>query len=297
MMQHMWSTFVQTPEELDASRALRFRPDNAAQWLNMMKLRDGQSILEIGCGSGLFTRRVKQALPACAITGLDRDEGHLTYARTAAEKQGLSIAYVAGDALALPFEDAAFDAVYAYTVSEHIETFGFLREQLRVLKRGGTIAVLSVFPRLGIGHDMPWADDGEEQALMQKARAGADDFDKRNGICAYPLTERELPMALEQAGFERVSIDVLSVMRYAPDSADVPDALAIAQINEARLSLHASVEKALAQTPDALTPDETTRLHALIDARFDKRLALYQRGEKLWDIASSTVVAATGCKP
>ena len=49
-----WSEYVQEPEELYCSRALRFREDNKDAWLRLIGAGDGMRILEVGCGSGLF---------------------------------------------------------------------------------------------------------------------------------------------------------------------------------------------------------------------------------------------------
>ena len=59
-MERMWSQFVQSSEELYASRAIRFRNDNKDLWLNAMKIKDGMNVLEIGCGGGIFCHRIKK---------------------------------------------------------------------------------------------------------------------------------------------------------------------------------------------------------------------------------------------
>ena len=68
--------------------------------------RQGESLLDVGCGTGWFTRRMAQ-LPGVQVTGLDINADWLAYAREcdAASK------YIEGDALALPFADSSFDGV------------------------------------------------------------------------------------------------------------------------------------------------------------------------------------------
>ena len=58
-MERMWSDFVQSSEELYESRSIRFRESNKDQWLNVMKLKDGMNILDIGCAGGIFCHRIK----------------------------------------------------------------------------------------------------------------------------------------------------------------------------------------------------------------------------------------------
>lgn len=68
--------------------------------------RAGESVLDVGCGSGWFTRRLAQR-SGVHVTGLDINAEWLAYARA----RDPSSAYVAGDALALPFVDESFDRV------------------------------------------------------------------------------------------------------------------------------------------------------------------------------------------
>lgn len=93
-------------------------------------------VLDLGCGTGA----VAQALdPTHTVTGLDMSEKALDYCRA----RGLT-RLVQGDAMALPFPDASFDAVIALDVFEHLpDDEASFRECLRVLRPGGVL-VLSV---------------------------------------------------------------------------------------------------------------------------------------------------------
>lgn len=68
--------------------------------------RQGESLLDVGCGTGWFTRRMAQ-LPGVQVTGLDINAEWLAYAR---ERDAVSN-YIEGDALALPFADSSVDGV------------------------------------------------------------------------------------------------------------------------------------------------------------------------------------------
>jgi len=178
-MKNFWSDYVQTSEELFISRQLRFRRDNGAIWLDAMKLKNGMNVLEVGAGSGPFCLRIKELMPSVSVTGLDRDEGHLDYARAKLLEHGLECNFVLGDALCLPFNDKTFDATTSHTVIEHVETTKFLGEQLRVLKPGGICSVLSV--RTGLSaYPESWSklENDEEDALFKKAWATAEGFEK-----------------------------------------------------------------------------------------------------------------------
>ena len=66
----------------------------------------GSSLLDVGCGTGWFTRCFAAA--GLRATGLDPNPGWLDYAR---RSSGPAIDWVEGDARALPFSEASFDHV------------------------------------------------------------------------------------------------------------------------------------------------------------------------------------------
>ncbi len=295
-MSKFWSECIQTPEELYASRELRFREDNEADWLPAMRAQNGMRVLELGCAGGLL-HRLKAALPGIEATGIDLDENHIAFARQKTEQLGLDCRFEVGNALALPFAENSFDLCYSHTVIEHVPAQPFLREQRRVLAPGGRAAVLSVRSNLCL-HSENWRPpSGEEQELLDKLWAGVDmGVDREHGVAQHEPGVSGIPRALEEAGFSRVDVRMLSLMRYAPDSADVPPELAERQINETRLSTLESVRKALRRNPGGLTQPELERLATLIHARYDARLAQYRRGEKQWDLATSAVLVVSGTK-
>lgn len=70
----------------------------------------GATLLDVGCGTGWFTRRFAAA--GLAVTGLDTNAEWLAYART---HSGPSVRWMEGDAQHLPFADANFD--YALSIA------------------------------------------------------------------------------------------------------------------------------------------------------------------------------------
>ena len=111
------------------------------------------------------------------------------------------------------------------------------------------------------------------------------------------MDEHQYPRELEKAGFVHVNVSLFTVMDYAPDNASVSDTLAIEQIECRRLSNIDAVRKALHINPCALSEAEQFELLTLINARFDKRIAQYHAGERLWDFSSITMLVSEGIKP
>jgi SAM-dependent methyltransferase len=77
--------------------------------VDLLELRPGEPFLDLACGTGgvaLVAARV-----GADVTGLDIAADQLAKARAAAEAAGLSIRFDEGDAQALPYPSASFDAV------------------------------------------------------------------------------------------------------------------------------------------------------------------------------------------
>lgn len=165
-----------------------------------------------------------------------------------------------------------------------------------MLKPGGRIVVLSVRTKMGLRESEAQAGGEREKALFEKAWKGAEANQPVRNIGAYERRETDYPKELARFGFREVNLDSITVLSYAPDNADVSDEVALEQIDYNRYSSISSVEKALRMAPDALTGEERTTLLQLINERYDARVAQYQRGEKLWDIAAQTVLVASGRK-
>jgi len=296
-MDTRWSDYIQSPQMLYHTRGLRFREDNAQTWLPFLHVAEGMDVLEIGCAGGVLLHRVKQLLPGITATGLDRDDAHIDFAKAKTAELGLNCDFVVGDATALPFADNTLDLTFSHTVCEHIETTSFLSEQRRVLKPGGRIVVLSVRTKLGFNSENWKAPDSEEQRLIDKLwREDGLKIDREMGVAAYEMTETDYPKALERAGFTQVDVQFFTTVPYAPDNASVPDDMAVAMIEANRMVALESVDKGLRRNPDGLPEEELDELYRLVNKRYNDRLAVYRKGESLWDIATSTVLAATGVK-
>jgi SAM-dependent methyltransferase len=105
----------------------------------------GQAVLDVACGTGIVARTAADRMGGHGrVAGLDINEGMLTVAR----RLRPDIEWRQGDAAALPFEAAAFDAVLCQAAMMFFpDRAGALREMARVAAVGGTVAV-QVWDRL-----------------------------------------------------------------------------------------------------------------------------------------------------
>lgn len=96
----------------------------------------GKHVLEVGSGRGGGASYVHRYLAPSSMTGVDFSTKAVTFCRQRHPLEGLT--FEVGNAEALPFEDAAFDAVLNVESSHcYGSVDAFLREVRRVLRPGG----------------------------------------------------------------------------------------------------------------------------------------------------------------
>lgn len=109
-----------------------------------LHLKPADSVLEVGPGPGWFSPEIARAIPQGRLVLFDIQRGMLDMAEQRLRQVGAANAeYIEGDAVSLPFGEAAFDAVLLVTVLGEISDPGrALREIARVLRPGGRVVVV-----------------------------------------------------------------------------------------------------------------------------------------------------------
>ncbi len=290
-MNTIWSTYVQKADMLHRTRTLRFADPFAAAYRAAFALGDGLDMLEVGCGTGALCQALRRWYPGAAIAGLDRDSTFIRFAAGLAP----GVTFGEGDATALPFADGCFDVTLSHTVQEHVEPAAFFGEQRRVLRPGGVCLVLSA--RRGIHATAPClaARENWEREIYERAQPCFDEADRRYNVCAYPMSETELPATMERYGFRSVSTHYV-VADLTPDNPRYPSNLAHAMIDANRQVALDWVASLPEVAPGVVSEDERAALTAAIHRRFDQRLALYDRGERQWDTNVSITMVVRGVK-
>ncbi len=112
--------------------------------VRMLKKDNPEKILDIATGTADLAIALTK-IPGANVTGVDISAGMLKVGGEKIEKRGLTerIALQLGDSENLPFEDNSFDAItVAFGVRNFENLEQGLSEILRVIKPGGTVAIL-----------------------------------------------------------------------------------------------------------------------------------------------------------
>ncbi len=120
-----------------------FLPALFQPWAERMteaaRITPGDRVLDVACGTGVVARFVVDRVqPGGAVVGLDVNEGMLAVAR----RKAPGVEWIESAAEALPFGDAAFDAVVSqFGIMFFDDRRQAIREMVRVLQPGGRLAV------------------------------------------------------------------------------------------------------------------------------------------------------------
>jgi SAM-dependent methyltransferase len=169
-------------------------PAGKLRWVRRVKmlsshLKPGMTVLELGCGTGSFTRELARS--GAEVVAIDVSPELLEIAR--ANCSAPNIQYQIQNAYSLSYPEAVFDSVVGSSVLHHLEIKEALRDVYRVLKPAGTIYFTEpnmLNPQIAIQKNIPWI----------KRKLG--DSPDETAFFRWPL--RRL---LEQTGYHDVRID------------------------------------------------------------------------------------------
>ena len=171
------------------------------------------SVLELAAGTGIVTRRLRDALPeTCAITATDLNPPMLDMARSKFEA-GENIHFEPADASALPFDDSTFDAVVCqFGIMFFPDKLRSYKEALRVLKPEGRY-ILNV-----------WGSWECNQFAQIAHETVAEYFpDNPPGFYNVPFSYNDtdiIEKSMCQAGFSAIASHVVEITSAIPSAED-----------------------------------------------------------------------------
>jgi SAM-dependent methyltransferase len=151
-------------------------PAGKLRWARRVKmlsghLQPGMRVLELGCGTGYFTRELARS--GANIVAIDVSPELLEIAR--ANCSAPNVQYQIQNAYSLSYAEAVFDSIVGSSVLHHLEIKEALRNIYRVLKPAGTIYFTEpnmLNPQIAIQKNVPWikrklGDSPDETAFFR----------------------------------------------------------------------------------------------------------------------------------
>ena len=199
------------------------------------RLRVGQSVLDLGAGTGLLALGARRRVgPTGRVIALDLSHDALLACRTeAAATDDAAVLYAAvGDALRLPFRDGSFDAVLTRSVLIFVrDKPAAIRELYRVLRPGGWVSILepinSVYDRYdtSAGMDLSAVQPAHDQiraylkenSRYQATMGGFDERDLVDGFIGAGFTAVRLGYELHYARDRRGARERIALLHARPN--------------------------------------------------------------------------------
>jgi ubiquinone/menaquinone biosynthesis C-methylase UbiE len=180
----------------------------AEPFLDFCGYRDGESILDAGCGTGSLTFALAQRAKGLTIQGVDFSPAYVEHATR--HSSDPRITFRVGDICALPFADGSFDRVLSLLVLHFVpNTARAVAEMRRVARPGATVAAAVWDVRGGFVANRIFYDAA---ATLDKAGS-----ERRARNYTRPMTRPgELQAAWRAAGFSAIRETMLIIrMEFA----------------------------------------------------------------------------------
>lgn len=167
-------------------------------------------VLDVGCGAGNFTLRLRGLMPVSEVTLVDLSARMLERASERLTEAGMNCETVQGDVRAIEFPDETFDVILAGAVLHHLRTeteWKVTFERLfRSLRRGGSCWIFDM-----VSHEIEAVGELQRARYASYLREfGGEEYAAQ--VFGY-IEKEDTPMPLtfqldllRQSGFTRIDV-------------------------------------------------------------------------------------------
>lgn len=218
-----WSDFVQSPAQLAFSRLLKFPPGSGPVLAEILGIKPGDLLLEVGSGLGLLASRLMETGKPSAVCALEPGDRYHRFRLPDSLQPGARPTEVRGDGFRLPLPDSTVDQVLTHTLVNLLDTEGWDRlhdEVRRVLKPSGRVTHMD-----GIGGSS-WKPGRLERPAEERERREKF-FELLRGThdqlgTGFVDSVKDLPARLQSSGFRNIRVDSYA-STFFPDDPDWSD--------------------------------------------------------------------------
>jgi len=197
---------------LRRSRELYRRYLESKHWVRQLyssffNIRPGQQIVDVGCGTGDFTRYLAEISDRKArVLGIDSNEKSVRAAIADSNKAGLSrvTSYKVGDVYELPLKDGYADLACCRTLLMHLsDPLRAVKEMARIVRNGGSVVAVEG------GKMVSFYDPNDEEysKLAERAHSAWVDGIKKLEGKEFKIGEK-LPSIFRLAGLSDIRAEI-----------------------------------------------------------------------------------------
>lgn len=187
--------FLDTAFGFEGIKALKRRT------FELLAVRPGQRILEVGCGTGEDARSLgAMVAPGGEVVALDKSKEMIAEAEKRSAGASLPLEFVLGDTMSLDFDAESFDACRIERTLMHVpDPVGGVREMVRVLRTGGRLVASE--PEL----ENFVVDSPHRELTRRILRFWCDSFQS-------PWIARHLPALFQECGLLEVYVEPSAIV-------------------------------------------------------------------------------------
>lgn len=177
------------------------------QVIQQAGIKPNARLLDLGAGTGDLAREALRQQPDAKVVAAD-----FTLEMMRVGQLSGSLPWSATDALSLPFEEDAFDAIVSGFLMRNVgDIQGALKEQYRTLKPGGHIVILDTTkPKRNLFSPFIWLHMHVLIPLVGGLLSGFKDaYNYLPDSTEEFVTAKEMVVRMAAVGFKRINFDVL----------------------------------------------------------------------------------------